>query len=202
MSKQYGKYCIEEFARLTLPDILPEYSENWVHSDKPDLQNITDGIGIEVTDSTPENRREIESYGTKRFGKQVSQEEIDKFKGQFYFLGDKVFAFSSSKGSITPRHIEEIEIAIKRKKEKITKYKRFSKNGLFVISSVMTSTDQERLKTIQYSPFDFIIVCCFDAFYYCADGEVKNIVIPQDKIYQYSSQAREYEEAKLKERGK
>ena len=103
MKHKYDKKYYEEYAMLTLKYILPDYANNFVHLDKPDLQNEIDGIGIEVTKADHQYYFENINYGRRYLGKKPTAEEINKFRGEF-FLNENgyVYAFSPTKGMITP----------------------------------------------------------------------------------------------------
>ena len=68
MEKYDNKYY-ERYAKLTIDNAFPEWELHFNNTDRPDLQNVIDGIGIEVTSSTPLRIRQADSYGTEHLGK-------------------------------------------------------------------------------------------------------------------------------------
>jgi len=61
----------ERYAELTLYSFFPEWKSHFTRSDRPDLQNEIDDVGIEVTSSTPCRIREVASFGARLLGETV-----------------------------------------------------------------------------------------------------------------------------------
>ena len=55
----HPKEYLEEYARLSLAEILGFNINALVHSDAPDIQDIENQIGIEVVEDTYQNEKEL-----------------------------------------------------------------------------------------------------------------------------------------------
>lgn len=159
----------EMYARLTLVKLFPEWAVNLKNMDKPDLQDEIDSIGIEVTSSTPAKTREIESYGLKRLGKEVTLVEVENFDGEMYMYPgtkNKLLSFSSTKGGLfTPNYSYEIEQILVQKMLKQETYKRYKNNDIYIFtgSSIVLESDINTEKIRSFlTYFNRIYINCLD----------------------------------------
>lgn len=190
----YNKKFYEKYAQLTLELILPYPIENFILVDKPDIQNNIDSIGIEVTHTDQPEHFEMSRYGENCFKKTKDGEIIRNFKGEAFFNHDGVcYAFSTTKGLITPRFFEDIAKTLKKKKQKIDSYKRFQKNGLYCFSEFMVLEDDiKEIQLLDLHPYDFLIVNAYDIIYLIKDKEYILHKITQSELYDFKKKSLEY----------
>lgn len=175
MSK-FDKNYYERYAKLTLDTAFPEWGLHFALADRPDLQNETDGIGIEVTSSTPSQIREVDSLGAKLLGKKVSVEEEKRFRGQLLLTCDRVaWAYSPTKGLVDSDRSPDIIASISHKRsvwiEK--QYKDFRVKGLYIFIGTGVFDDwmlEEIEKADSFSFFQIVIINAMDRIYYYQDG--------------------------------
>ena len=171
---KYDKHYYERYAELTLYNVFPEWESHFTRSDRPDLQNEIDDIGVEVTSSTPSKIREIQSYGTKLLGGIVSSDEEKKFRGKLFLTPKKVaYAFSPTKGLLNVDISPQIISAISQKCSKWNGYKEYSRRGLYIFSGT-SLVDEEMLEKVEkseaFSFFQMVFINTIDRIYYYADG--------------------------------
>ena len=156
----YDKAYFEEYALNTLRDIILPFEE-FVHKDSPDIQDIKNSIGVEVTIAVEKTIAESENYGIQRLGKTVSKEEIYKFFGEFYLDGSgKVLAESPTRGAYTVDSYKLLKNAVEAKEGKIDTYRQsFSTVGLYVFvpNSWPDEFDIEIMKNELLHKYDFLI---------------------------------------------
>lgn len=192
MDKKYSSSYFEEYARLTLLDIAPEWATNLVRSDRPDLQNDADSIGIEVTSSTPGIQREISAYGNRMLGKEITQKEIDCFHGEFFCEQGKVCAFSPTKGLCTIQYVKEISDSICAKISKAKNYKQFGINGLYIFTgtSLIDDVDLEELAALDVMRYyDFVYLNCIDIIYRFQNKSYEKFEISNERLVFYKKEA-------------
>ncbi len=176
----YNKMYYEEYARLTLKYIFPYPIENFVCADKPDIQNETDGMGIEVTRTEKQELIEIDAYGERFLHKKPTEKEIKQFGGQFFLKdGGTVCGYSAINGLFTPSDCicDGVACALQKKKSKFNSYKSFNKMGLycFIGISIIDDVDLEKITELDFKPFDFLLVNSLDAVYNIENKIVEKI---------------------------
>ena len=174
MVNKFDKHYYERYAELTLYNVFPEWKSHFSRSDRPDLQNVIDNIGIEVTSSTPSIIRENLSYGAKLLGGKVSKKEEERYRGELFLTSERdVYAFSPTRGLIDADLSPEIISAISHKCSKWKGYKEYSKRGLYIFSGT-SLFDKEMLKKIEesesFSFFQIVFINALDRLYYYDDG--------------------------------
>ena len=195
MSK-FDKHYYERYAELTLYNVFPEWESHFTRSDRPDLQNEIDDIGIEVTSSTPSTIRERQSYGAKILGKKVSRTEEERYRGELFLTPERVvYAFSPTKGLTDADVSPQIISAITHKKSIWKDYKEYGKRGLYIFSGT-SLIDEELLKKIEESePFSFfqlVFINAIDRIYYFVEGW-KEKEFTNEELTGFKKQAQEVE---------
>ena len=145
---KHDTYYYERYAKLTLEKSFPEWKSHFSKVDRPDLQNESENIGIEVTSSTPSQIREADSYGMKLLGKKVADEEEKKFWGYLFLSPERVaMAYSATKGSVDSDISPQIIAAIAHKRDVwIEKgYKDFQIRGVYIFTGT-SIIDSEMLE--------------------------------------------------------
>ena len=124
----YDKIYFEKYALLSIVDCLQLDLENFQLLDKPDLQNDTDSIGVEVTRAITQHVGFTNALTNKHFGKGKSgkliKQEIEKmfpdFKGSVMVIPGDIATISSSKGmDDTQNRLVVAENSIMEKSSKI-----------------------------------------------------------------------------------
>ena len=77
MDRLYNTCFFERYAKLTLEDQLGDRYANLVNADRPDLQDIEHGIGIEVTRAIAENKNVAHELINIMAGEEVA--EVDEY---------------------------------------------------------------------------------------------------------------------------
>ncbi len=192
--KYYNKLYWEEYARLSLSVLFPEFHNHFFVSDKPDLQNNIENIGIEVTNATPEEYRERDAYATKYYGKMPTDKEITNFQGEFFFDKNGVVIGSSpTRGLVTPINYIDINHIIEEKKKKANNYTKFRTLGIYIFSPLfLLDTDVETISSMDTTPFDFLIINCQDVLYYIDKGEIKTNDISSEQMCLFKREALRY----------
>lgn len=173
---KYDKHNYERYAKLTLDIAFPEWRMHFKKCDRPDLQDEIDGIGIEVTSSTPSYIRKADSYGAELLGRKVSVEEEESFLGEFFLTPDRVaFAYSPTKGLVDSDRSPEIIASISRKRSvwKEKKYKDFCVQGLYIFIGTAVFDDwmlEKIEKSKDFHFFQIVIINAMDRIYYYQDG--------------------------------
>jgi len=160
----FDKHYFEEYARLSLVEIFP-WGRNLICSDKPDLQDEIDDIGIEVTSSSPQEQQKLTAQGIKLFGTHASGQDIKKYGGIIHINPNRVVdSFIPGNGlASTDKVVFEIQLALNKKREKIINYKDFCQMGLYVFCDTVTNAIEDshimkRIFAIDYSNFDFVFL--------------------------------------------
>lgn len=171
---KYDKHYFERYALLTLHCVFPEWKDHFVRSERPDLQNETDGIGIEVTSSTPAHIREVDSYGAKLLGKAVSETDEKRFRGDLFLTSERVaFAYSPIKGLEDSDKSPEIIFAISHKHDIWEGYKEFNVRGVYIFTGT-SIIDEEMLEKVEkseaFSYFQLVFINAMDKMYYYQNG--------------------------------
>jgi len=189
---KYDKYYYERYAELTLYSIFPEWTSHFTRSDRPDLQNEIDGIGIEVTSSTPSCIREAEVFGSRRLGKEVSIKDERRFSGKFYLSsGRTAYACSPTKGLVDTDRSAEIIAAITHKCSIWKDYRVFSKRGIYVFTGT-SLIDYEMIDKIEKSEsfafFHMVFINAYDRLYYYENGwKIKQFI--DDELTEFKGQS-------------
>ena len=151
----------EEYARITLEDIVPSIEGEFVVSDRPDIQNEKSEIGIEVTISIEQSIAEREAFGEKYLGQKISPEIKERFQGELYTDNEKVIAYSPTKGAFIQDSYKFVKESVKAKEKKAAQYReRFSKVGLYVFcpSGYIDEFDPTIIREECLSKYDFLII--------------------------------------------
>ncbi|MDO4834888.1 MAG: hypothetical protein Q4B07_00325 [Clostridia bacterium] len=171
---KYDKHYFERYALLTLYSAFPEWEAHFTRRERPDLQNETDGVGIEVTSSTPSHIREVEAFGQKILGKTVSSEDEKRFWGDLFLTSERVvYAYSPTKGLVDSDKSPEIISAIVNKRDIWEGYKEFNVRGVYVFTGT-SIIDEEMLEKVEKSEafpfFQLVLVNAMDKLYYYQNG--------------------------------
>ena len=171
---KFNKHYFERYAELTLYSVFPEWNLHFFKSDRPDLQNELDDIGIEVTSSLPAQIWEVNAFGNKILGKRVSNEDKKSFAGELFLAPEGVaYAFSPTRGLMDINKCNQILDAISHKRNKWKKYKSFRIRGLYVFTGT-SAIDNDILTKIEgseaFSFFQLIFINAIDTIYYYKNG--------------------------------
>ena len=80
----------ERYAMVSLPTLLGEHYAHLVNRDRPDLQDDTLGIGIEVTRAIAENKNVANALVNEMAGevvKEVNADDLQKIRQSGYAYG-------------------------------------------------------------------------------------------------------------------
>lgn len=171
---RYDKHYFERYALLTLYCTFPEWEDHFVRSERPDLQNEIDGVGIEVTSSTPSRIREVEAFGQKILGKTVSSADEKRFRGDLFLTPERVaFAYSPIKGLEDSDKSPEIIFTISHKRDIWEGYKEFNVRGVYIFTGT-SIIDEEMLEKVEkseaFSYFQLVFINAMDKMYYYQNG--------------------------------
>lgn len=136
--KSYNKYYYEKYAQLTLINILGFNDKTLFLDDKPDLQDNSQNIGIEVVQDTYQTEKQLENFWHKYEKTAVDLIPKKQIAG-YYKLGGKLTIKENrlcggALGPSTPNNPEHLIFTIQHKQKKLNAggYKRFKTYGLFV----------------------------------------------------------------------
>ena len=171
---KYDKHYFERYALLTLYSAFPEWEAHFTRRERPDLQNETDGVGIEVTSSTPSRIREVEAFGQKILGKTVSSADEKRFRGDLFLTPERVaFAYSPIKGLEDSDKSPEIIFTISHKRDIWEGYKEFNVRGVYIFTGT-SIIDEEMLEKVEkseaFSYFQLVFINAMDKMYYYQYG--------------------------------
>ena len=193
MSKtMYTKEYHEEYARLTLGFLLPYSINNFFCTDKPDIQNEADSIGIEVTWAGTQDHMKSQSYGYKYLGLIPSLKERSNFMGEFYSKEGKVYGFSPTKCLISPSDvtINGIKTAIIKKIKKCRSYSKFNEMGLYCyIDYSINDIELKDIMKLEISPFNFLMVNTMNEIYLIKNNTYKCHKITGNELARIKKQA-------------
>lgn len=191
----FNKYYFEEYARLSLISIVPSWEGRLLHKDKPDLQNETDDIGIEVTSSISKNVREIEKYGSKHLGCDVTEIE-EQFRGEFFKKNGIAYGYSTSKGLVSRNFVLQFNEQIKEKSLKKAGYTHFKQNGLYIFTDQsLIDSDLRLLPQIDKKDFDFLYLNFIDSLLLISGGSVYSFSFSDKQLIDFKSNALLYSSA-------
>ena len=147
MSIEKDKHYLEEYARQSLSLVCGMDITTLRTSDKPDIVNLCDSIGIEVVNDVYKNEMELSHFLEEVRDVPVSQipnEKIDRFYkkgGTFTVKDDQIWSPIIGTTHNTPEHLIE---TIKRKIEKLNHsgYQDLQEYRLYVfVNSVITQSE-------------------------------------------------------------
>lgn len=181
----------EVYALLTIADILKLNPNDFVVSDKPDIQNHKDSIGIEVTRAITKHQGYTINLANDFFSvrkkkqnkvfeaKKYIEEEYPNFEGNISIINGNIAAISPSKGyTFSENRLIEAKNAIIKKEENKENYKLFDKNYLylFLYTTIFEKDEIEELLDIMIPlmSYDGIFINCIDRIYF---HEIKDFSI-------------------------
>lgn len=190
----FNSQHLEYYALLTIEHLFPNSKKIYKLADKPDLQNIRDSIGIEVTSSAPENYRQNERYGEKLLGAKIAPiiNKIQSFNGKVKIYDNRVFAiqaFTDNKLKLFERnYVKEIDEILMKKSKKIKSYQHFKTNGLYIFTFTSLLNKDEigriaQLKSIH--SFDFIILNCINKIYIIQNGVIRQYQFTDEELINF-----------------
>lgn len=199
----YDKIYFEKYALLSIVDCLQLDLENFQLLDKPDLQNDTDSIGVEVTRAITQHVGFTNALTNKHFGKGKSgkliKQEIEKmfpdFKGSVMVIPGDIATISSSKGmDDTQNRLVVAENSIMEKSSKLKDYKLFNKNYLYLFLETSIFEDDEiqsfTNRISQVTKFDGFLINCIDKIHFYENGENRVFEISDNKLKEYKHRAK------------
>lgn len=146
------KYYMEGRARETLIYVCGQNSENLELSDKPDIQNAIDNIGIEVVQDVYEDEMQSEREIAKIWDKpyhSISPKILSYYKRNGRNIiqeNDRIKSVSLSEKPNTPEHLIST-IQNKINKLNTDSYKKFASYELYVFVDTVTLLGRESLVT-------------------------------------------------------
>ncbi len=147
MTPKYDTCFFERYAMVSLATLLGEHYAHLVNRDRPDLQDDTNGIGIEVTRAIHENKNVANSLVNEMAGESVVEVNRDDLKR----IKQSGYAYGLTDGTLIGRNELEywsLALPLKRileiKMHKVGDgfYGDFQEFGLFVFS-------KDNLNTVQ-----------------------------------------------------
>lgn len=172
------KYSCEYRALATLRYLFPNKFETLKHADKPDLQDLINGVGIEVVNAVSEKDMEVNRLLSNMCdNKNISSEQINRLKKGIkacgYDLNDERGLISKTGTGDGDKFV--FQESIRKKINKLPIYiSEFDKIGLAVVLSDIYSSclEKECIELIDAEfikanrSFDFVYVisnrfCCF-----------------------------------------
>ena len=132
----------EYFAKVVLESYFPELYVNLQVTDKPDLQDLTHNIGIEVTNAEPEKHQRLTSCWLKAL---YSQNVKVREKCKACMLQKDDVPFQGVVQNMGVIYIEDLASIIKtafcKKLEKLQNkdFRKFQQNDLFILTEVIFS---------------------------------------------------------------
>ena len=172
---KFNKNYYEKYALLTIVDCLKLNLNNFRLSDKPDIRNDVDSIGIEVTRAITTHQGYTNALSSKYFGKGKSgssikekiEEEHPNFKGYVGLIDGETVFISSSKGlTDTQNRLNVAKQSILDKERKRHSYKLFDRNYLYVFLGTAIFSEYEITDFLsdlaKEVKFDGIFMNCID----------------------------------------
>jgi hypothetical protein len=142
----YDKTFIEIFALSAMDSAAPGYARGMSKAERPDWQNFSGGIGLEVVQAINKHIGYTYSIANTYLGKSASEipaRITTAFRGEMMFRYRKLFAPSDSRGPVNgTRHIRLALESLRKKHEKLNSagYSVFERNELFVFLSFSANT--------------------------------------------------------------
>jgi hypothetical protein len=182
MKNRYNKRYFEIYAALSLSEYFNIAFQKIMFLDKPDLHIVPLDLGIEVTRAISEYEGKCNAFINYYFGKGYSLEflnsKLNSMFGRDNFFGEirmveKVQFFSSTKGLIDPRNdYQRLLISIQSKLSKLTDYKKFSTNGLYIFAGSCNISSDNLFKFFSsikieqfFDRFDLYYINCIDKIF-------------------------------------
>ena len=191
----------ETFAKLILERFCPNtFFSLSVDGDKPDLRNVSSGVGIEVTSSESKESREIDSLYAQQYI-HGSCEQKKKALKRIEELGGKVKEHFLMHPTMN-RSLERIYDVVEDKTKKLNNnYEIFNENDLFIFDSILI-VDQELLEILNHITessvgdvsFEKVFLCCLGGDLYefnILSGTYKHYENSHKRIQQLALDARQ-----------
>ena len=134
----------EYFAKLVLEKLFPDRFFELEVLDKPDLQNSSEGIGIEVTTAVPASQKEMSSRFSMIVQNQGTTDQLEKSKERIRQLG----GYYSDKGYMVSwtgyRDLNRIYIALEDKLVKLNSgnYRLFENQYIFITDESLIKPEE------------------------------------------------------------
>ena len=154
LTPKFDTCFFERYAMFTLHTLLGAHYAHLVNRDRPDLQDETLGIGIEVTRAIRENKNVANALVNEMAGKDVKEVNPDDLR----HINQSGYAYGLGDGSLIGRNEYEfwsLALPLKRileiKMDKVNNgfYGDFHEFGLFVFTKEDLDTDQVK-QTISF----------------------------------------------------
>ena len=186
-----------KLAQLKIQQIFPEWKLDLV--DKPDLQDETNNIGIEVTIAKDKVDGIFDSVWDEWAGKGITSNEFrDKFTNPYFkeqIIPDMEHPVCIKVSGNLDVIITKILGAIIKKTRKFSDYKKFKKNGLFVFCEPLWEEQFSTLKQLIHEgnyPFDFFIISMTNKMLLIENNELKIYDIDFDKIEELKKESLDF----------
>lgn len=176
----HPKEYLEEYARLSLAEILGFNINALVHSDAPDIQDIENQIGIEVVEDTYQNEKELLRFWMKYETTPVDMIPNKKIDGYYKRHGtlkiDNNQLKGGSLGESKPNSPKHLITTINKKLRKLNSgnYAVFQSYMLYVFvdtvslfNSYVVSVIQEARKTNEKLKYNKLILDGYYELCYC-----------------------------------
>lgn len=180
LTPKYDTCFFERYAMISLSTLLGEHYAHLVNRDRPDLQDDTNGIGIEVTRAIAENKNVANALVNEMAGTSVVEVNHDDLKR----ITQSGYAYGLGNGSLVGRNELEywsMALPLKRileiKMNKVVDgfYGDFQEFGLFVFSKDNLNTEQVRQtitfmmerQALQSVGYDCLFISQIQSLYSC-----------------------------------
>ena len=206
----HNKYYYEKLAQLTLTSILSFSQDTLVLSDKPDLQDYSHNIGVEVVQDTYPNERQLKSFWIKYEQNttidSIPKKQIDGYikRGGKLKIENRILR-GGSLGPQTPNNLVHLVDTIKKKQQRLNSggYQLFETNALFVIVETVSPLFDSYVDSIIQSVniieydynFDYLFLYCHYELILCDLSKQTHSRFPiskevreriEDSSYRYS----------------
>lgn len=188
----------EIYAKLLLS--ITDLPQHFELSDKPDLQNIIDDIGIEVTRAETTEEGQFRHLWCQHVGKGLSSNEFkEKLRNPKY----KQQVIPNCDGMAADLHcglmddfIIQFMDHLYKKSKKFNQYTKFKQNGLFVFTDIYFRYEeihkiQNKIKESDLR-FDFYIIFTQEELYIIDSNKIVKYPVTQEQRHCFYTQAKEY----------
>ena len=173
-------------------------------TEKPDLQNNIDNVGVEVTQAITNHQGLTKSLVDQYFGKNLSGKDIvekiklnnkkGKFKGDVFEVNDVAVISPSIGLTDTHNHILVLLESIFDKSEKYKFYRKFAFNGVYCFTGTpfIDSDNYDEIEiACKKSPFQMVFINCVDriVFWESSEGSFKEFKISSELISKWKREA-------------
>ena len=203
----YDTPFYEKYAKLTLDDISGYSASNLVLSDKPDIKNDADNVGIEVTCAVVEKEvageQFVEKFLNKHGRNNLSDDTVEELQskcfGECFIRSDNNYiGYIPTKGlTSVSSYRDNVRKAISKKADTFNKngFEKFKVNELYIFTfQPFNENDISLIMTgLEDIPFDKIYFNCGDEIFTWTTTKIEKFSIPKEKLSDYKKEAQKKE---------